>query len=74
VVQKFLAREKLRWVVCGIAVSKRHYDKEDINFRIKLLLVEMNEEIVNSLCVVDFEVDGCEVSFSQERKERKTAM
>lgn len=32
----------------------------------------MKEEIVNSLCAVDFEVDGCEVSFSQERKERKS--
>lgn len=31
----------------------------------------MNKEIVNSLYVVDFGVDGSEVSFSQERKEEE---
>jgi len=33
VVQKLLAREKLRWVVCGIAVSKRHDDRDVVSFK-----------------------------------------
>lgn len=73
-VQKLLAREKLRWVVCGVAVSKRHRDKDDSTCKTRLSLTEMNKDIVNSLYVVDFKVDGSEVSFSQERKEEQKAL
>lgn len=37
VVQKLLAREKLPWVVCGIAVGKRHCEKGDITLKNRLL-------------------------------------